>query len=115
MQVNETLAEGLKRELTVTIPASELDAKLSDKLDQLKTRVQIKGFRPGKVPTTHLRRIYGKAAMAEIVESLVGESTRQVMSDLGERAAMQLKIAMTEDEGEATQVLEVRADLTFTL
>jgi FKBP-type peptidyl-prolyl cis-trans isomerase (trigger factor) len=67
MQVNETLAEGLKRELRVTIPASELDAKLADQLDQLKSRVRIKGFRPGKVPTTHLRRVYGKAAMAEIV------------------------------------------------
>jgi trigger factor len=115
MQVNETLAEGLKRELTVTIPASELDSKLSDRLDQLKSRVQIKGFRPGKVPVTHLRRIYGKAAMAEIVEGLVGETTRQAIQDRGERAAMQPKIAMTEDEAEATEVLEGRADLTFTL
>jgi trigger factor len=115
MQVNETLAEGLKRELKVTIPVSELDAKLSDRLDQLKKRVQIKGFRPGKVPVAHLRRVYGKAAMAEIVEGLVGETTRQAIADRGERAAMQPKIAMTEDEQEATQVLEGRADLTFTL
>ena len=115
MQVNETLAEGLKRELTVTIPASELDSKLSDRLDQLKSRIQIKGFRPGKVPVTHLRRIYGKAAMAEIVEGLVGETTRQAIADRGERAAMQPKVAMTEDESEATQILEGRADLTFTL
>jgi trigger factor len=115
MQINETLAEGLKRELTVTIPASELDSKLSDKLDQLKSRVQIKGFRPGKVPVNHLRRIYGKAAMAEIVEGLVGETTRQAIAERGERAAMQPKIAMTEDEGEATEVLEGRADLKFTL
>src|SRR3712207_8067905 len=115
MQVNETVAEGLRRELRVTIPATELDAKLSDRLDQLKSRVQIKRFRPGKVPTTHLRRMYGKAAMAEIVEAVVGESTRQVMADRGERAAMQPKIAMTEDEGEAKEVLEGRADLTFTL
>jgi trigger factor len=115
MQVNETVADGLRRALKVTIPASELDAKLSDRLDQLKNRVQIKGFRPGKVPVTHLRRVYGKAAMAEIVENLVGETTRQAISDRGERAAMQPKVAMTEDESEATEVLEGRADLTFTL
>jgi trigger factor len=115
MQVNETLAEGLKRELTVTIPATELGSRLSDRLDQLKSRVQIKGFRPGKVPVNHLRRIYGKAAMAEIVENLVGETTRQAISDRGERAAMQPKVAMTENEAEATEVLEGRADLTFTL
>jgi trigger factor len=115
MQVNETLAEGLKRELKVTIPASELDARLSERLEELKSRVRIKGFRPGKVPVAHLRRVYGKAAMAEVVEGVLGETTRQAIADRGERAAMQPKVAMTEDEGEATQVLEGRADLTFTL
>ena len=115
MQVNETHAEGLKRALTVTIPAAELDSRLADRLAQLKTQVRIKGFRPGKVPVNHLRRVYGKAAMAEIVEKMVGETTRQALSDRGERAAMQPKVAMTEDEAEAMEVLEGRADLTFTL
>jgi trigger factor len=115
MQVNETLAEGLKRELKVTIPASELDARLSERLEELKSRVRIKGFRPGKVPVAHLRRVYGKAAMAEVVEGVLGETTRKAIADRGERAAMQPKVAMTEDEGETTQLLEGRADLTFTL
>ena len=115
MQISETLSEGLKRGLTVTIPAAELDAKLAERLDQLKSRVRIKGFRPGKVPVSHLRRVYGKAAMAEIVQGLVGETTQQAITDRGERAAMQPKIAMTEDEAVAVEVLEGRADLTFTL
>lgn len=115
MQISETLSEGLKRGLTVTIPASELDTRLSERLDQLKDRVRIKGFRPGKVPVSHLRRVYGKAAMAEIVQSLLGETTQQAISERGERAAMQPKIAMTDDEAEATKVLEGSADLTFTL
>ena len=99
MQVNETLTEGLKRELKVTIPASELDERLADRLDQLKSRVRIKGFRPGKVPVAHLRRVYGKAAMAEIVEILVGETTAKTIADRGERAAMQPKIALTGGRG----------------
>ncbi len=115
MQVNETLSEGLKRALTVTIAASELDSRLSERLTELKARARIKGFRPGKVPVNHLRRVYGKAAMAEIVETMVGETTRQALSDRGERAAMQPKVAMTEDEAEAMEVLEGKADLTFTL
>ena len=58
----------------MTIPTSELDVKLADRLDQLKDRVcRSRASGPGKVPVTHLRRIYGKAAMAEIVESTVGE------------------------------------------
>ena len=115
MQVNETLSDGLKRGLTVTVPASELGTRLSARLEELKTRVRIKGFRPGKVPVNHLRRVYGKAAMAEIVETMVGEKTAEALSERGERAAMQPKVAMTEDEGEAMEVLEGRADLTFTL
>ena len=115
MQVNETLSDGLKRGLTVTVPASELGSRLSARLEELKTRVRIKGFRPGKVPVNHLRRVYGKAAMAEIVETMVGEKTAEALSERGERAAMQPKVAMTEDEGEAMEVLEGRADLTFTL
>jgi len=115
MQISETLSDGLKRGLTVTIPATELGSRLSERLDQLKDRVRIKGFRPGKVPVSHLRRVYGKAAMAEIVQSLGGETTQQAITERGERAAMQPKIAMTEDEAEATKVLEGQADLTFTL
>ena len=53
--------------------------------------------------------------MAEIVQGLVGETTQQAITSRGERAAMQPKVAMTEDEAEATEILEGRADLTFTL
>ncbi len=115
MQVNETLSDGLKRGLTVTIPATELDTRLSERLDQLKGQVRIKGFRPGKVPVNHLRRVYGKAAMAEIVEALIGEKSREVINERGERAAMQPKVAMSDDETAALEVLEGRADLSFTL
>ncbi|MCC2111889.1 MAG: trigger factor, partial [Hyphomicrobiales bacterium] len=67
MQVTETLSEGLKREFKITIPAKELDEKLQARLDDLKDRVQIRGFRPGKVPVAHLRRLYGRSAMAEVI------------------------------------------------
>ena len=115
MQVNETLSEGLKRELKVTVPASELSGRLSARLDELKNRVRINGFRPGKVPTSHLKRVYGKAAMAEIVENIVTETSRDVLAERGERAAMQPKVEMTEDENEANKILDGEADLVFTV
>ena len=94
MQVNETLAEGLKRELKVTIPASELDARLSERLEELKSRVRIKGFRPGKVPVAHLRRVYGKAAMAKTNSSLAIEP-----------GPARVRPAMTEAVGHAIEIL----------
>jgi trigger factor len=66
MQVTETAAAGLKREYRVIVPATDLEAKVNERLDDLKGRVQLRGFRPGKVPVEHLKRLYGKATMAEV-------------------------------------------------
>ncbi|MDQ0327350.1 trigger factor [Rhodopseudomonas julia] len=115
MDINETLSDGLKRELKVTVPAGELNDRLAARLDQLRGQVRLKGFRPGKVPTDHLRRLYGKAAMAEIVENIVAETTRTAINERGEKAAMQPEIAMTDDEAEANEILAANADLTFTV
>ena len=115
MQINETLSEGLKRELTVVIPATELDIRLQARLMELSSQAKINGFRPGKVPVSHLKKVYGKSAMAEIVETMVADTTRKALDDRGEKAAMQPKIDMTEDEAEATKILQGEADLVFTM
>ncbi len=67
MQVTETVTDGLKREFQVTVPAADLEVRLAGKLSELKDRVQLKGFRPGKVPITHLRKVYGRSVMAEAI------------------------------------------------
>jgi len=115
MQVTETLSEGLKREFKVTVPASELDARLSARLDSLKNEVRLKGFRPGKVPVDHLRRLFGKSTMAEIVNDVIGEVARNTISERGERAALQPDFKLSEDEKEADQVLSGKHDLTYTM
>ncbi len=80
MQVTETLSEGLKREYKVVVPAAELDAKVNARLDELKDRVRINGFRPGKVPVTHLKRMYGRSAMAEVIEATVRDTNNQIVT-----------------------------------
>ncbi len=66
MQITETSSEGLKRKLKVVVGAAELEQRFSARLGELKDRVQLKGFRKGKVPVAHLRKVYGKAVMAEV-------------------------------------------------
>ena len=46
MQVTETLTEGLKREFRVTVPAADLDARVTGRLTELKDTIQLRGFRP---------------------------------------------------------------------
>ena len=65
MQVTETLNEGLKHEFKVSVPATDLDAKADARLVDLKDKVRLNGFRPGKVPVAHLKKIYGRSVMAD--------------------------------------------------
>jgi trigger factor len=113
MQVTETLAEGLKRELKVVIPASELASRLDTYLEDLKDKVKIKGFRPGKVPMAHMKRMYGRQATAEILNEMLNETTRKAVEERNEKPALQPEIDLP--EGNAEAILEGSADIAFTL
>ncbi|WP_188409723.1 trigger factor [Agaricicola taiwanensis] len=113
MQVTQTSSEGLKREFKITIPATDLDAKLSERLESIKDRVRINGFRPGKVPTQHLRRIYGKQVMGEVLQEMIGESNRRIVEENDIKLAMQPNIKLPEDEAEIARVMEAKGDLVF--
>ena len=96
MQVTETLNSGLKREIKVTVPAGDLAERLNKRLDDAKGKVRINGFRPGKVPMQHLKKMYGKSFMAEVVNEILNNSARDILSERGEKAAMQPEVTMTE-------------------
>ncbi|MUZ74867.1 trigger factor [Agrobacterium vitis] len=115
MQVIETLAEGLKRELKVIIPAADMEAQMNERLADVKDKVRINGFRPGKVPAGHLKKMYGKSVMAELVNEIVRDRPSAILSERGEKSATQPEVAMTEDEAEADKILNAQADFEFTL
>jgi len=115
MQVTETLNSGLKREIKVIVPAGEMESKLVERLADAKDKVRLNGFRPGKVPMQHLRKVYGKSFMAEVVNEILSNSTRSILAERGEKAAMQPEVIMTEDEKEAEKILAGGADFEFQL
>ncbi|MCC5979227.1 MAG: trigger factor [Salinarimonas sp.] len=113
MQVTETLSQGLKREFQVVLPASELEERLTSELSTLKDRVKINGFRPGKVPVAHLRRVYGRSVMAEMVQSLVTEAERKIVDENALKLANQPRYEFPEDKEEMEKALDAKADLSF--
>jgi len=115
MQVIETLAQGLKRELKVVIPAKDMEARMNERLEEVKNRVKINGFRPGKVPFAHMKKVYGKSVMAELVNEIIQNRPNEILSERGEKSATQPEIAMTEDQKEAEKILAAEADLEFTV
>src|SRR5271166_855728 len=113
MQVTETLSQGLKREYDILLPASDLAEKLNGQLADLKTKVRIKGFRPGKVPVEHLRRVYGKSVMAEVVEKAIADANRKIVDENQLRLAREPKVELPGDKSAIEAALEARGDLQF--
>ena len=113
MQVTETLSEGLKREFKVVVSAAELDAKVNLRLDELKSRIQIRGFRPGKVPVAHLKRIYGRSAMAEVIDATVREANNQIVSERGFKLAADPKVMLPTEQEEIEKLISGESDLDY--
>jgi len=98
MQVVETKNEGLSREYTITLLASEIEEKVGVRLEDIRKTANIPGFRPGKVPAGLLKQRYGQSVMGEVLEQAVGESSRKAIEENTLRPAMQPNIEIVKFE-----------------
>jgi trigger factor len=110
MQVTQTLSEGLLRAFQVVVPAADLKAQLDAKLEEIRPKVQLKGFRPGKVPTSHIRKLYGPSLIREIIDTEVQQATQKALGDGKLRPAADPAFTM---ESDLTKVIDGAADLAF--
>jgi trigger factor len=115
MQVTETLNEGLKHEFKINVPVSDLDAKADAKLVDLKDKVRLNGFRPGKVPVAHLKKIYGRSVMAETIDQTIRDTNTQLFTERGFRLAAEPKVTMPTEAKEVEELLSGKSDLTYTV
>ena len=114
MQVTETARDGLKRTLQVVVGKAELGERFSERLDELKDRVQIKGFRRGKVPVEHLKKLYGKSLMQEVLEQTINDTSAKAVKDRNERPAQQPKLELLGvDDGGIERVVNGETDLSY--
>jgi len=113
MQVTETLNEGLKRKLSMVIPAADLSQRLDTRLEELKSTANIKGFRPGKVPMAHLKKVFGRSAMSEVLSDAINANVSKALDERSERAAAQPKVDLPEDQDVINKVLDGDSDLNF--
>ena len=112
LQIVEKSGEGLSRVYGVTVPVADLNERLDARIREISPQIQLKGFRPGKVPPAHVRKMYGKGLMQEIVEQTISEGQQQALDQakLRPAAAPDLKL-----DSDINAVLDGRADLAFEL
>jgi trigger factor len=113
MQVTETSSEGLKRKLKVVVGADELGERFSAHLDRIKDQVQLKGFRKGKVPISHIKKVFGRSVMNDVLQETIRETSSKAISDRKERPAMMPDIALAENAAEIENVVAGNADLAY--
>jgi len=110
MQLTESRSEGLLRVYDVVVPAAELQQRLNAKIAEVQPRVRINGFRPGKVPASHIRKVYGQGMMQDIINETVQKSTREGLANV--RAASEPSLDLKSD---INKVMAGGEDLKFEL
>jgi trigger factor len=112
MNVTETKSEGLSREFRVSVPKGDLAAKFAEKINELQPKMTLKGFRPGKVPTAHIKKMYGKSIMADIVNDLVQETSDKALAEKAVRPASRPSIKL---DGDQDKLIAGEADLAYSM
>ncbi len=112
MQLTERRSEGLLRVYDVNVPAAELQQKLAAKIAEVQPRVKIKGFRPGKVPVSHIRKVYGPSMMQDIINETVQKSTKEGLEKVNARPASEPQLDL---KSNMAKVVEGAEDLNFEL
>ena len=114
MQIVEASSDGLKRKLKVVVGAAEIGSRLSAKLGEVKDTVQVKGFRKGKVPVDHIRKVYGKALMGEVLDQTIRDTSAAAIAERKERAAAQPKIELA-DQHHFEDLMAGKTDLAYVM
>ena len=107
MQVTETLNEGLKRGYAITVPAAELEAKVTEKLEEARKDFQMKGFRKGKAPAALMKKMFGKSVLGEAMQESIDAAMREHFEATGDRPALQPEVKMTNEDWKEGQDVEV--------
>lgn len=110
MQVVQKSTEGLSRVIAVTIPAAELTARLDAKAAEIAPKMKLKGFRPGKVPVSHVKKSFGRDMMGEIVNDAINESSQKALDEAKVRPAAPAEMKLTSD---MEKVLSGSDDLAY--
>lgn len=109
MECVET-SEGLSRMYKVSVPQADLQKRFDERIEEIRPQINLKGFRPGKVPASHVKKMFGKDIMGEVVQALVQETSQKAIEDADVRPAGQPEMHM---ESDMEKVLDGEQDLAY--
>ena len=92
MKVTVDSKKGLKTDLKVIIDKKTINDQMAGRFEELKKTINLKGFRPGKVPVEILKKQFGKAVYGEVLDKVLKETSAKALEDNKIKVAGQPKI-----------------------
>jgi trigger factor len=111
MLVEQLEASGLKRRYKVVVPQADLNSRAEADLATLSKRIKINGFRPGKVPASYVKNMYGRDVMREVIEKAISEGNQKIIQDNDLKLASQPRVNFPA-EADLKKAIEGQGDLS---
>ena len=92
MKVTVENIKGLNKDIKVFIDKKTMNTYMDEKYEEIKGTINLKGFRPGKVPKEILKRQFGKAIFSEVLDKVLKDSTTKALEDNKIKPAGQPKL-----------------------
>ena len=92
MKVKVENIKGLNKDIKVFIDKKTMNAHMDEKYEEIKNTVNLKGFRPGKVPREILKRQFGQAIFSEVLDKVLKDSSTKALEDKKIKPAGQPKL-----------------------
>ena len=92
MKVTVDSKKGLKTNLKIFVEKKKIEEKIDERLIELSKTINLKGFRPGKVPVEVLKKQFGKAVYGEVLEKILKETSTKALEEKKIKVAGQPKI-----------------------
>ena len=92
MKVTVENIKGLNKDLKILIDKETMSSYMDEKYEEIKRTVNLKGFRPGKVPKEVLKRQFGKAVFGEVLDKVLKETSAKALEENKIKPAGQPKL-----------------------
>ena len=92
MKVTVENKKGLNKDIKVFIDKKTMNSYMDEKYEEIKGTVNLKGFRPGKVPVEVLKRQFGKAVFSEVLDKVLKDTTTKALEENKIKPAGQPKL-----------------------
>lgn len=110
MEINLLQSEGLSRIFAIRVPQETLSERFDKYIEELRPQLNLRGFRPGKVPLSHAKRVYRSSVMKDVVNEYKSVANQQALVNSNLKPATQFDM---QDESDLEEVYAGKSDLIY--